>query len=167
MNDDGLSKKMTSEKGRVKGEIPSAMGINQVFMGEIKPESFSDMVKLYKKDIQLSEGTDFDTNLKNTWLIIINKALLKGEGNEEQRRFFVYEQLNLEQNFAHLDNFFELLAITNSIDDAEKSKIVNEYLKKNKAAVKQIVWQTPEEKAEMETKLVLAGRSYGILHPSK
>lgn len=164
---EGVNQKILSEKGREKGEIPSSMAVNQMLYGAIKPASFSEIVKLYKKDISQSKDTDFDTNLKNMWLIVINNSLLNGEGTEDQKKFFVYEQVNLEHNVPHIDKFFSLLSITNSIDSKEKEALIKEYTEKNQKAINQIVWQSPEEKKQKEQQLLLAGRNYGLLHPSK
>ncbi|WP_417365584.1 hypothetical protein [Flavobacterium beibuense] len=166
MNED-VNQKIVLEEGREKGSIPSVMEIKKIFSGITKPQSFSEYVKLYKKDVARSVDTDFDTNLKNMWMIIINKKLSEGEGTEDQKKFFVYEQLNFEHNLPHFGSFYKLLTNLESIDQAEKDRISKEYRIKNQKAIDQIRWHNPEEKKEKEQQLLMARRTYGILQIGK
>jgi hypothetical protein len=146
-----------------KGSVPEGMFVQKVLSGQEKAETLTDLIKLYKQDAGLSKDTDYDTNLKNMWMILINEPLIK-EGTEEQKKFFIYEQLAMEHNLPHLDKFVNLLSSAKSIDSNEKDRIFEEFVTTNETAINSIVWKSPEEKAEKNQELLLLRRNYGLLN---
>ncbi|MFP9112762.1 hypothetical protein ACLI1A_02400 [Flavobacterium sp. RHBU_3] len=162
-SEEGLSLKNRIEENSDKGAIPVDSEINKVSSGEIKPGSLSEMIDLYQIDTQKSEGTAYDTNLKNRWLFSIYKPLLSGEATEEEKKFFIQEQLKMEHNLPHIANFYKLLSITSGISEAEKEAICSRFKENNDAAIADIQWHTAEEKKQKQTELLLAGRNYWLL----
>lgn len=146
-----------------KGSVPEGMFIRRVLSGQQKPETLSDMITLYKQDVSLSKGSDYDTNLKNMWMILIYEPLIS-EGTEQQKTFFIYEQLTLEHNLPHLGKFIDLLSSSESIDKNEKNRIFEEFFSTNKTAINTIIWKSPEEKTEKNQELVMLGRNYGLVN---
>lgn len=146
-----------------KGSVPEGMFVQKVLSGQEKAETLTDLIKLYKQDAGLSKYSDYDTTLKNMWMILINEPLIK-EGTEEQKKFFIYEQLAMEHNLPHLDKFVNLLSSAKSIDSNEKDRIFEEFVTTNETAINSIVWKSPEEKAEKNQELLLLRRNYGLLN---
>lgn len=145
------------------GAVPNDAHISKILRGDSKVATLDEMIALYKEDSKKSQGTSYDTNLKNMWLILIYNRLLNGEGTPEQEKFFLYEQVQLEHNLPHVGKFYKLLANTRSVDKNEKEEISKLYREKNQKAINTIVWNTPEEKKQKEEELLLARRNYGIL----
>ena len=148
-----------------KGSVPEGMFIKKVLSGQQEAETLSDLITLYKQDASLSKDSDYDTNLKNMWMILINKPLIS-EGTDEQKKFFIYEQLKLEHNLPHMEAFVNLLAETKSIDNEERNKIFEDFVEKNTVAINKIIWKTPEEKAEKNQELLMLRRNYGLINNS-
>ncbi|WP_297332103.1 hypothetical protein [Flavobacterium sp.] len=148
-----------------KGSVPEGVFVQKVLSGQQKAETLTDLIKLYKQDAGLSKDSDYDTNLKNMWMILINEPLIK-EGTEEQKKFFIYEQLAMEHNLPHLDKFVNLLSSAKSIERNEKDRIFEGFVTTNKTAINSIGWKSPEEKAEKNQELLLLRRNYGLLNNS-
>lgn len=162
-NDGDLNQISYKKDNSIKGSIPEQMEIKKVFSGERKAETLADLEILYKKDTNTSQGTDYDTNLKNMWLILIYKRLLNDEGTEEQKKYFINEQLKLEHNLPHLENFVNLLFETKSLSNEDRDSFFEKFVDINTKAINQIVWKTPKEKEEKLQELVLIRRNYGLL----
>lgn len=163
-NDDINTEEISSRPENVKkGSVPEGMFIKKVLSGQQKAETLNDLITLYKQDVSLSEGKDYDTNLKNMWMILINDPLIS-EGTEEQKRFFIYEQLKSEHNLPHLGKFLQLLRSTKSIDKNEKGRIFEKFVKANEAAIDSIIWNSPEEKTKRKEELLMLRRNYGLLN---
>ncbi|AXG74206.1 hypothetical protein DVK85_08120 [Flavobacterium arcticum] len=164
-NDTDLNQISLRAENAEKGSVPEGMFIKKVLSGQQEVETLSDLITLYKQDVNLSKGSDYDTNLKNMWMILIYKPLIS-EGTEQQKTFFIHEQLTLDHNLPHLEKFVNLLLSTESIDTNEKDLIFEKFFSINKTAINSIIWKNPEEKAEKNQELVMLGRNYGLINKS-
>lgn len=144
----------------VKGEIPDGMKVFSVFSNN-ENLSLTELQKLYIDDAKKSTGQDYEANLKNMWFVLINKKLLK-EGTNEQREFFIKEQMALDNNLPHFKSFYKLLASASTIQKEERIKLSKAFYDKNKKAIGNIHWQSDEEKKGKETELLLAWRDFAI-----
>ena len=145
---------------RVKGEIPREMNIFTT-LPKAGNVSVAEMLELYKEDISKSQGLDYDTNLKNMWLIYLNNKVV-AEGSQEQKLFMIRQQTGMDNNLPHFNSFYKLLASVTGLDNAEKSGIAQAFYDKNMKVIEEVKWYPPEEKQQKETELILARRNFGM-----
>lgn len=140
---------------RLKGEIPEDRQVNSVLAN---PDDFSlsDLDKLYKENVP-----DVDDNLKNMWLGFINPRLLK-EGTEEQKLYYISEQLALENSLADFSGFYNLLRSSKKINREEKDRLADAFYSKNLKVIEAIQWKDAKSKQAKQTELVYAKRIYGL-----
>lgn len=147
-------------KNRIKGEIPRNMNVYSV-LSKSGNKSVFELLELYKEDIKRAKDEDYETNLKNMWLISLNTKVLNS-GTSDEKHYLIQEQDKMENNLPHINNYYKLLTVTNSIDKAEKMLKARSFYEKNKIAINNINWHTAEEKNQKETELVIAFRNFGI-----
>lgn len=144
-----------------KGEIPKEMSIHKE-LSIVTNHSLLQLMELYKEDSNLAAGREYAANLKNMWLIVIAPKLLS-EGNDEQKLFFINEQLDSENNLPHLGSFYQLLASAKSIPADQRLEFASEFFDKNFEVIQKVKWHTAAEKKDKEEELLMAKRSFAIL----
>ncbi|MCW4470506.1 hypothetical protein OGH69_16160 [Flavobacterium sp. MFBS3-15] len=143
-----------------KGEVPRDRLIYSVLTKSAE-YSVSELEAEYRKDIG-SARPDYMTNLKNMWMIIINPRVYN-EGTEEQKLFFINEQLALEDNLAHFAGFYNLLISSKTLEPAEKERIANEFYDKNHKVIAEAQWPDAKDGKKKESELAYAKRTYHML----
>lgn len=155
-----LTKAKAASPDRMRGEIPRNKQIFDI-LSDADNYSIAELESLYKRDIATIEK-DYAANLKNMWLTLLNPKLFS-EGTEEQKLFFIKEQIALDNNLAHFTGFYNLLASSKLINGKEKEIIGNDFYEKNIEAIDKIEWKTPYQKKAKQNDLVWAKRNFSNL----
>ena len=125
---DVTTKSLSTDKVDMKGEVPRDRLLYRT-IGHVENLSTNDIVDAYKKDISTAQS-DYLTNLKNMWLTALNNRVYE-DGTEDQKLFFINEQLALENNLAHFTGFYNLLATSKKLTKDEKVSMADAYYDKN------------------------------------
>ncbi|GGB84905.1 hypothetical protein GCM10007424_26200 [Flavobacterium suaedae] len=144
----------------VKSEVPRDRIVYNTF-SKIETESLENLINLYKKDISTAEQ-GYMTNLKNMWFAILKDKLFK-EGTEEQKLFFINEQLSVENNLFAINEFYSLVLNSKLLSRSEKESITKSFYNKNSTAINSIDWKTPQDKKKKQGELVYAARTSGLV----
>lgn len=152
----GEIKGVTANAQIEKGAVPKDRLVYKVMFtpSDFTMEQIDDM---YKNDVA-SARADYITNLKNMWFVVLNKKLVK-EGAEEQKRFYIDEQLKMENNLANINSFYDLLR-SSSFTESEKFDLADRFSVKNKAVVDELCSDDAKLKAEKITELTYAKRNF-------
>lgn len=139
-----------------KGAVPKDRLVYKVMF---TPSDFTmeQIDEMYKDDVA-SARADYMTNLKNMWFVVLNKKLAK-EGAEEQKRFYIDEQLKMENNLANINSFYDLLR-SSSFTESEKFDLADRFSAKNKTVVERLYSDDAKMKAEKITELTYAKRNF-------
>ncbi|QYJ67977.1 hypothetical protein [Flavobacterium litorale] len=139
-NDKSIS--LTSERLK-DGSIPQYKLIYAV-LAEKSKYSLNEIDTMYREDIITTEP-DYDANLKNTWLIIINERLIS-EGNDDLKRYYLKEQIDLKQSLANIKGFYNLLLSSRSfLDTKEMREVSVAFQQKNQNYIKNVIQWKDEE----------------------
>ena len=136
-----------------KSEVPR----DRIFyssLDKVQNASLYELIQLYKKDVGTAEK-DYSTNLKNMWFAVL-KNKLAAEGTEEQKLFFIHEQISLPDNLAFFTDFYNMLAASKLLDRAGKEEMAAAFYEKNLKAINEVQWHTPAEQKNKKTELVYA-----------
>lgn len=154
----------TTEKAiateRIKSEIPRDRIIYSV-LDEMGTESLESLIDLYIKDIKTAKQ-GYMTNLKNMWFAVLKKRLLT-EGTEEQKLFFINEQISAENNLSAIHEFYSLVLNSKLLSRPEKENITKSFYNKNNTIINRIDWKTPKDKKKKQGELVYAARTFGLV----
>ncbi len=93
------------------------------------------------------------------WLTVLNPRVYK-EGTEDQKLFFINEQLALENNLAHFIGFYNLLAASKKIDRAQKDRMADTYYQTNLKAIADVHWSNAGDDKKKESELIYAKRNF-------
>ncbi|QEE51054.1 hypothetical protein FUA48_16160 [Flavobacterium alkalisoli] len=154
--DTSLKSKVVTEE-RAGGMIPRDRIIYNT-LSDAESIPLTKLEELYKEDVRTAEA-DYTTNLKNMWLTLINHRVYN-EGTEEQKLFWINEQIALDNNLPHFTGFYNLLASSKLLSNAEKDKILKDFIEKNEKAISAVQWTTPKKKKAKEMELTYATSVY-------
>ena len=154
---DAKAKSLPVAAAKMKGEVPKDRLIYNV-LGTAESLSLNELVETYNKDVS-SAGSDYVTNLKNMWLTVLNPRVYN-EGTEDQKLFFINEQVALENNLAHFTGFYNLLAVSKKMDRAQKDRIADTYYQNNLKAIAEVHWPNPGDDKKKESELIYAKRNF-------
>ena len=149
------------DKQRENGEVPKGRGFYTI-MHDPSQYSLDELIDLYKKDIKGIEQEDYNSNLKNMWLVILYPRLIE-EGSDDDKLYFIEEQMNMDSNLPHVDKFYTLIFNCNKLSKEEKWEKFTVFSKKNMEVVEKIQWRSPEEKKRKLGDMIYAQRTIGIL----
>lgn len=97
--------------------------------------------KLYRLSIIEDASSDYILNLKHFgFRLAIEKGLIE-KGTNEQKSFYLNEQMKLNRNFANIDSFYNLLlSCKNFMSSKEMLDMADAFYKKNKSAIENSDW---------------------------
>jgi hypothetical protein len=130
-------------------------------LSQVEVLSASELTKLYREDIQTALPIYAD-NLKNMWFSLIYEKITL-EGTQEEKLFFLNEQINLKDNIANLNNFYPLLSACENEFSKEELKVISENFEaKNSIALDKIHWKNPNDKEKKMALLIYQKRSFDL-----
>lgn len=150
------SKGVTASDQIERGAVPKDRLVYKVMF---TPSDFTmeQVGEMYKSDIATA-GEDYATNLKNMWFIVLNKKLIK-EGTDDQKKFYINEQLKMENNLPNIKGFYDLM-LSSSLTESEKYDLAERFSAKNKDVVESLYNDDAKMKGEKMTELTYAKRNF-------
>ncbi len=92
-----------------KGAIPDWHPINMMLL-KAGQYTFQEVHAMYKKDIENVRGKDYTSNLKNFGFRLAMETGLLKDGTNEEKKFYLDEQMGIDVNVLTFDDFYLLLA---------------------------------------------------------
>ncbi|WP_417367503.1 hypothetical protein [Flavobacterium beibuense] len=130
-------------------------------MGDVDKYTSTQLYEFYKIDVAEFDD-EYVEDLKNMWFCLISSKI-SSDGDEEQKRYFLNEQISLSSNMPNYGKFYFLLRSCSFMEREEMSKIASQFYSKNKAVLENIKYESDEEEKKYMQDLVLAGRYHGLL----
>jgi hypothetical protein len=117
--------------------------------------SLQDADSFYQNEISKEATANYTTNLKNLGFTLVMEKGLADTGTDEQKRYYVNEQLKLDSNLTTIDKFYELLLTCRSFDTKENLyKDAAAFYEKNRAAINKKQWPNAEDKKQITLELM-------------
>ena len=117
--------------------------------------SLSEADSFYHNGITKEDNAVYSTDVKNTAFSILMDKGLADKGTEEQKKYYVSEQLKLDNNSTTYKQFYTLLLSCRSfMPKDELTKNAAAFYDKNKAAINKMKWAEPAQKNEKITELM-------------
>ncbi len=109
---------------------------------------------LYKEHVPKAKNTVYHANIKHYGFRLLCDSGLIDYGSNEQKKFYLEEQLNLERNFPSIANFYALLQSSGSIySKSEMAAIGETFYNKNEKEIETATWPNEENKKSIIIKL--------------
>lgn len=117
--------------------------------------SLGEADSFYRNEIVKEGNTTYGTDVKNTAFSMLIDKGLADNGTEEQKKYYVNEQLKLDNNLPSVKQFYALLLSCRSFMPKEElTKNAAAFYDKNKAAINKIKWPEPAQKNGKITELM-------------
>jgi len=130
-------------------------------MGDIDKYTVTQLYEFYKIDV--AEFDDkYEEDLKNMWFCLISSKVCN-EGNDEQKRYFLNEQINLSSNMPNYGRFYSLLRSCSFMERDEMDRVASRFYSKNKLVLENMEYENEEQGKKYMQDLILSGRYHGIL----
>lgn len=130
-------------------------------MGDVDKYTSTQLYEFYKIDVAESDDK-YVEDLKNMWFCLINSKICN-EGSEEQKRYFLNEQISLSSNMPNYGKFYFLLRSCSFMEREEMDRIASQFYFKNKTVLENIEYENEKQGKKYMQDLVLAGRYHGLL----
>lgn len=133
------------------GSVPQDRLVKTVMSNPDK-YSIGELDTMYRQDIKNTEPY-YDLNLKNMWFVIINQKLVDN-GGEALKRYYIKEQMQMQQNLANFQGFYSLLLSASSFMDS--TLLINtsqEFSRKNSHYIENMKWSSEDKKNKKLTEL--------------
>ena len=107
----------------------------------------------YRREVAIS-NEHYSSSLKSFGFLLMMKKGLAVDGTEEQKQFYIKEQLKMDTNLATIPQFYNLLVSCNEfIEQAELIRIGRQFYEKVKAEIETTTWPDPQKKKDKLLKL--------------
>lgn len=128
---------ISQDKGIVPTEHPFKLKIQE----KILTLNFDELDNIYKSTISVEKDAHYTENLKNeAFFLIMGKGLL--DGNIDQKKFYLSEQMKLEQNLPNITNFYKLLNSCRDVMNISESRLMEEkFYRKNIEVIDKMDWR--------------------------
>lgn len=107
----------------------------------------------YRSEVAIS-NEHYSSGLKSFGFILVMKKGLAIDGTEEQKRFYIEEQLKMDTNLATIPQFYNLLVSCNEF--IEQNKLIaigRQFYEKVKVEIENTTWPDPQKKKDKLLKL--------------
>ncbi|OYQ34705.1 hypothetical protein CHU92_11455 [Flavobacterium cyanobacteriorum] len=129
------------------------------------PDSYSikDIDSYYRKEFLKVDTPDYIPNLKNYAFKILMEKGLPEHGTQEEKLFYLNEQLRLDDNFPNINNFYSLLLSSRDfLKDEELTGMADAFYEKNNKSIEKATWPTETQKRNKEKTLRMAHRKFRL-----
>lgn len=111
--------------------------------------SFEQADSFYQNDISKEAEAPYTTNLKNMGFTLVMDKGLAEKGTDEQKRYYINEQLKLDNNLTTIEKFYDLLLSCRTFETKESlTKSATAFYEKNRAVITKKQWPTAEHKKQ-------------------
>ncbi|WP_417352557.1 hypothetical protein [Flavobacterium alkalisoli] len=140
------------------GDIPRSKLVYKSF--DQNSFTLAELCDRYKSDIEVT-APDYHDNLKNFWFSIMGDRVIS-EGSDEVKKYFIEEQLSLQNNLMNLERFYKLL-LASPLSEEESLVASNTFYEINEKAIAGLQWKSEKEEMAKRRELVYTKRTYEIL----
>lgn len=140
------------------GDIPRSKLVYKSF--DHNSFTLTELCERYKSDIEVT-APDYHDNLKNFWFSIIGDRIIS-EGSDEVKKYFIEEQLGLQNNLMNIERFYKLL-LASPLTEEEGLVASNTFYEINEKAIAGLQWKSEKEEMAKRRELVYTKRTYEIL----
>lgn len=131
-------------------------------MGDEHRYKTEQLTTFYKLDMKTA-SPDYSADLKNMWFCLLCSKVA-AEGSDEEKKFFLEEQINLDSNLPNYSRFYYLLRNCSSfIDNDEMKSIASSFYDKNNKVLDSIDWEDNDAEKQYRQDLILSIRNHGLL----